>query len=277
MLISSAAKSVKGKASAHNQDSIYCNDEAGVWLLADGMGGHTAGREASRLICRDLPKLLLAGNNAHESIRLCHNRLIMSTSDELSRKGMGSTFLLVVKDRPVPETISQAPNAPLQEQTFHIFWVGDSRAYIADNQKLSPVTKDHSVVQNLIDLQLLDEKGARSHPERNLLTQCLGGNQINPPQIGSVTVKISKREHILMCSDGLYNELTNEEIYDFMGLNESYDEIVCGLINEVEQRQGRDDVSVILLGQPIAQLTKSEWVSSRFFKPIKNILALFKA
>lgn len=277
MLLSSSAKSVKGKASAHNQDSIYCNDEAGIWLLADGMGGHTAGREASQLICRDLPKLLLAGNDAQDSIRLCHNRLIASTSDVLNRKGMGSTLLLIIKDRLEQETSSESPNSLLPDQTFHIFWVGDSRAYTADKEKLSAVTKDHSVVQNLIDLQLLDEKSARNHPERNLLTQCMGGNQINAPQIGSAKVSIKKHERILMCSDGLYNELTKEEIYGFIGLKENYDEIVDGLTNEVEQRQGRDDVSVILIGQPIVQVKKRERVSSRFFRSIKNILALFKA
>lgn len=239
----SSSKTVQGLNRTHNQDSIYCNDNAGIWILADGMGGHAAGQEASSLVCEELSKLMLTGYDAKQSIERCHQVIYESQINDPTLKGMGSTLLLAYTDHGSP---LQSVSGHIKD-TIKIHWVGDSRAYLIKPTSICALTKDHSIVQNLIDLKLLDEHKARAHPDRNLLTQCLGSDQVTPPHVGVTTLQLKDNERILLCSDGLHNELSDNEIFEIIKHSDDLESGIQNLIKSAQDKKGADDISAILI------------------------------
>ena len=157
MHLESCGKTSKGKVRAENQDSLFIDDERGIWLVADGMGGHASGGLASEIISIELPRLLRTGMHINKAIYQCHHHLVEVQQTRPECKDMGSTLVLGV----------------WRDNRLNIYWVGDSRAYLLNKGGLRLLTKDHSLVQKMVDLKMLNHASARSHPYKNILTQCL--------------------------------------------------------------------------------------------------------
>lgn len=227
MTVEFAGVSHPGRSRSNNEDALGWNTERGIWLVADGMGGHASGEVASVIVrdtlLADAPERDLAGLvcDAHQAIMEAAGR-----DDALD--GMGSTVVAV----------------QISDAVGHFVWVGDSRAYMLRRGELKRVTRDHSFIELLRDRDHLTEAQLRNHPNRNVVTQTLG---LGEPKPSVVDVSFRSGDVILLCSDGLNDELTDEEIAEVLRQNRAPESAARHLIDDALDRGGRDNVSVIVL------------------------------
>jgi protein phosphatase/serine/threonine-protein phosphatase Stp1 len=179
-----------GAVRSINEDRYHASDDAGLWVVADGMGGMSRGDWAAAQVVECLAAVGrqedLQGMLADTSAALRRaNDQILRESEERGEQ-MGTTVVLFV----------------LRGRNFGISWVGDSRAYLLRDRRLYRLTKDHSQVQEMIDHGLLDAAAAATHPMRNLLTRAVG--VLPSLMIDTVTDVLEPDDLVVLCSDGLY-------------------------------------------------------------------------
>jgi len=216
----------------HNEDFIVCEPDLGLWIVADGMGGHASGEVASEQSCRAIVDAVTENKSLTEAIELAHLAVKQAVADGLGGAGMGSTVVAALFD----------------QSYFQVAWVGDSRAYAWDgNDSLKQLSKDHSFVQKLIDNDAITEEQASIHPMRNVITQSLGADQIEHVNVDTYTGQLFKGQTLLMCSDGLTGELTDEQIIAILQSDGSLEDKTEELIKQAKEAGGNDNISVILI------------------------------
>ena len=213
--------------------------DRGIFVVADGMGGHAAGEVASEMavhhIARELGSLKGLGDEEvaermRQSIRTANGAIFERTLTEHDKRGMGTTVTSLV----------------LYDARFLIGQVGDSRAYLLREGKLSQVTKDHSYVQEQVDAGYLTPDQARTHPYSNVITRCVGANSDVAPDVyvGSVKAK----DLFLLASDGLTGMLEDPELHEILKQESLMpQEQVDQLINEANRHGGLDNITAILV------------------------------
>lgn len=221
----------KGHIRKGNEDSLH----AGVFyaVVADGMGGHNAGDVASRILVDHIKDFFESKNpNAITSkhIKKClfdANKKIWSNAKRNpKRKGMGTTATLAV----------------FKKNKVFIGHVGDSRAYLFSNQKLTQITKDHSYVQQLIDSGEITATQASYHPHRNVITRAMGTNI--DVKIDFYVTDIAKGDIVLLCSDGLISCVSDDDISSI--LSQNIESAADKLIDAALNCGGQDNISVVL-------------------------------
>lgn len=220
-------KTHPGKIRDHNEDAIGWDEGSAIVVLADGMGGHASGEVASDIVRNTVIERGRAGESLADAILQAHSAVQASAAEDASRSGMGST---VVAARSV------AGN-------YEIGWVGDSRAYLWRDQKLSQLTRDHSYLEWLITNGQLSEQEARNHPQKNIVTQSVG---LGEPKPDVVRGRLHSGDKILLCSDGLNDELTDAEIASLCASNSSTEAMIDALIDAALDHGGKDNVSVVV-------------------------------
>ena len=230
-----------GKIRDHNEDSvIILNNDNGEYLLAvaDGMGGHKAGEVASAIVINHLTEefyhldTLGDKDSAIEFLRNIvvdmNNKIFDYTKENPDSKGMGTTFVCAI-----------------QTKDYLLYGnIGDSSGFVIKNHKLTKVTKDHTLVNLLVSTGELTPDEAKYHPRKNVLMRALGAN--NPIEIDIFDVE-ANIDGILLCSDGLTNMLTEEQIEKVLVEDKSAEDIVKKLINKANARGGNDNISVAYL------------------------------
>ena len=230
-----------GKARRLNEDSYLA--EPGVFLVADGMGGHQAGDVASRLTVeavRDLlsdevPDISVIGDvvqRANDTVRL--------HAHESGHEGMGSTLVGAFLVR----------NA--DEDSVVIVNVGDSRCYALIDEVLHQVTKDHSHVQELVDSGEIAAETAATHPDRNVVTRAIGIEDLVAGDF--FVVPPLRRVRLLLCSDGVSGELTDDRMAEVLIANEQPDSAAEGLIAAVLEGRAGDNATAIVIDMTRASL-----------------------
>jgi PPM family protein phosphatase len=227
-MIRSAVSTSVGRVHDLNEDSLGEDPERGLWLVADGMGGHAAGEVASRVARDTLLAEVAAGQPLKEATLAAHAAVVREASANQAQQGMGTTSVALKITRGVCEMV----------------WVGDSRGYLLRAGGLRQLTKDHSFMQMLIDRQHLTEEQARTHPKRNVVTQVLG---YGDPVPDSVSCPLQTGDTLLLCSDGLYDELTDTEIAAIMNTDGDLQACVDRLVDTACDKGGRDNISAILV------------------------------
>ncbi len=249
-----AAQSVAGRVRGHNEDAVLCLPELGLWAVADGMGGHECGEVASALALDTLRQSIVAGSGLESSIHAAHQAILAAVQEEGGRR-MGSTVVAV----------------RFVDADYEVAWIGDSRAYRISLDGIERLTRDHSWVQAMIDAGELSLDEARQHPRRNIVTQCLGQGE-QALEVGRVQGSLAPGELLLLCSDGLTGELTDEQIQDVCAGAATLDELVDELIGLANRLGGKDNISCIVLGRSMAESTEidarprnflSRWLHSR--------------
>ena len=249
-----AAQSVAGRVRGHNEDAVLCLPELGLWAVADGMGGHECGEVASALALDTLRQSVVAGSGLESSIHAAHQAILAAVQEEGGRR-MGSTVVAV----------------RFVDADYEVAWIGDSRAYRISLDGIERLTRDHSWVQAMIDAGELSLDEARQHPRRNIVTQCLGQGE-QALEVGRVQGSLAPGELLLLCSDGLTGELTDEQIQDVCAGAATLDELVKELIGLANRLGGKDNISCIVLGRSMAESTEidarprnflSRWLHSR--------------
>ncbi|HEY7686184.1 MAG TPA: Stp1/IreP family PP2C-type Ser/Thr phosphatase [Gemmatimonadales bacterium] len=239
MHITCAGRSDVGIIRSGNEDNYLMVPDRGIFIVADGMGGHAAGEVASEMAVRHIARELgsLKGLGDEEvaermrmSIRTANGAIFQRTLTEHDKRGMGTTVSALV----------------LYDARFLIGQVGDSRAYLLRDGKLTQVTKDHSYVQEQVDAGYLTPEQARTHPYSNVITRCVGANSDVSPDIyvGSVKAK----DLFLLASDGLTGMLEDPELHEILKTETVMpQEQVDQLINEANRHGGLDNITAILV------------------------------
>lgn len=221
-----------GLRRALNEDTYYGDSELGLWLVADGMGGHACGEVASALARETIVREILAGTSLGQAIRLADEEIIRSSRRRNDSLPMGTTVVA----------------ARVQGNRFEVAWVGDSRAYLWRDGQLAQLSQDHSYVQELIAQGALTSEQARSHPHRNVVTQALGVTDPNQLNVETLTGELRPGMQLLLCSDGLTEEVDDRDIAAALRQEDcSAQETVDALIAAALDGGGSDNVTAILV------------------------------
>lgn len=229
----------RGLKRALNEDYglYYESSDFKIYVVADGMGGHNAGEVASKMASErivDYVKSNFSKTNEDELIATAIeevNKEIFNysmTSDNLSGMGTTVTACLITKNN------------------VYIANVGDSSCMGIKNGTIQKITKDHSLVQELIDSGTISESEAANHPKKNIITRALGTSAL--VKVDVFNVKNGEYDILLLCSDGLTNEITKEEILEIINSNSSDEKAAEELVDRAKEKGGRDNITVLLFG-----------------------------
>ena len=223
-----------GTLRKHNEDALVNRPDLGLWAVADGAGGHEAGEVASGLIARALdsipPEL-----SAEEMLTQVRTR--MAATHQALRKRMSRSGRGMVASTVVVLIVRQGHYACL--------WAGDSRAYLLREGTIAQITRDHSLVQELVDGGQITDAEAEDHPRANIITRAVGAE---PELIGldKVTDRLADGDRFLLCSDGLSKVLSGPEILEILRVDGP--ELVAErLVAAALARQARDNVTAVVL------------------------------
>lgn len=229
-----------GRKRKINQDYVYTSEQPvgnlpNVFIVADGMGGHKAGDYASKVTVETIVAEILKSQESEAVAILEHaiwtaNALIRKCAEESPElEGMGTTVVA----------------ATCEGDVLQVANVGDSRLYIANHREIRQITRDHSLVEEMVRMGGIAREEARNHPDKNIITRAVGADDIVKPDF--FTVKLNYDDIVLMCTDGLTNMLEDEEIR--MILEESRDlvEKAEELVKAANEKGGKDNISVILI------------------------------
>ena len=236
MRLRATASSDVGLRRRENEDRYALAPELGLYVVADGMGGHTAGQVASELATDAAVKAIeaLEGAQATLSEKLRHavaaaNRAIFTTAQRRPEyAGMGTTVVALLAD---------GERAALAH-------VGDSRAYLVRGGRIRQLTDDHSIVGELLRRREISEDDAREHPHRHVLTRALGVREFVEPDLAELTP--SEGDVFALCSDGLTNHLEDHEIAKLVSESGELDETCEGFVHLANRRGGEDNITVVL-------------------------------
>ena len=230
-----------GKVRSHNEDSVTIqnkNNKEFVLAIADGMGGHKAGEVASKIaidhIINSFSKINTIGtkenaiNWLRNTVSEINEQIFEYAHTHEESKGLGTTLVVAIKT----------------EDYILYGNIGDSSGFVIKNGILHKATKDHTYVNMLLNSGKISEEAARNHPGKNLLTRALGAN--DPIEIDIFDIDTSIKG-IFLCSDGLTNMLSTEQIEKTINSNLSIEEVVIKLIKKANSRGGTDNISIAYL------------------------------
>jgi len=240
-----------GRKRQLNEDVFLIDEELGVYLVADGMGGHAAGEVASRLAADEIfrgfsnrssltqetwpehwdMQRSVAGNFLVDAVLAGHERVTNAVNRDQNLKGMGTTVVVAVH--------------PAASRNLVVCHVGDSRAYRLRHNRLEILTEDHSWVHEQVAAGFLTEEAARTHPLKNVVTQALGGSA--EPKVELLETEMMKGDVYLLCSDGLNSMLADDEICALLAEDVPLDDRAKKLIDSANERGGNDNITVVLL------------------------------
>lgn len=243
MRLEFGAYSHRGKVREKNEDSYYvpsCKYNVdGLFMVADGMGGHNAGEVASKMMIReiadyfrqhyvDISKEDDIRNLMLDSVRRANKIVYDFSMTEEKYEGMGTTLTM----------------AYFFEGKLRISHVGDSRAYIIRNDTIDQITRDHSLVQELLENGSITMEEVDSHPQRNVITRALGTDE--DVKIDYYEEELLENDIVLLCTDGLINHVNIEEIKNLTVDSESLSDLAKILIVKALDDGGTDNITVIV-------------------------------
>lgn len=237
-----------GLTRAHNEDYFEIDPQHRLYVVADGMGGHSHGEVASQLAVNSIrdfiaktadkdttwpfgmdARLERHSNLLKMAVRMAHEHVLRAISRDGSLYGMGTTVVGLL----------------LAGQTAAVAHVGDSRAYRLRAGRLEQLTQDHTWVNEQVVAGFLSKEQARSHPLKNVVTRALGGE--SDVLVDVRELEVQSGDLFLLCSDGLTGMLSDSDIRDRLASGRSLHEICRTLINDSNARGGIDNVTVVLL------------------------------
>ncbi len=238
MHITCAGRTDVGVIRSGNEDNYIVVPDRGIFVVADGMGGHAAGEVASemavRYVARELGSLRGLGDEQvadrmRTAIRGANGAIFQRTLTEPDKRGMGTTVTALV----------------LYDARFLIGQVGDSRAYLLRDGKLVQLTKDHSYVQEQVDAGYLTPDQARAHPYSNVITRCVGANSDVIPDVYAGALK--PMDLFLLASDGLTGMVEDPDLVQVLKSGRTPQEQVDALISEANRHGGLDNITAVVV------------------------------
>jgi PPM family protein phosphatase len=241
----------KGLRRTSNEDSHCERPEIGLFVVADGMGGHVAGEVASREAVDAIqafiadtasadknrtwpfpfePNLSLEANRLKAAFRLANRKIAAAIADSTELRGMATTASALLAGK----------------QSACVAHVGDSRVYVLRDGNLEQLTHDHSWVEEQVRAGTMTPTAARQHPWRNVVTRALSGGE--DPEVDVTEVTPMAGDRYLLCSDGLFSVITDQQIAELLGdHNRSLQDICEALIAAANAGGGPDNITAVVL------------------------------
>jgi len=267
-----ASLSHPGMVRSHNEDTVFVDADAGLAVLADGMGGYSAGEVASgiavNVVSNGLMPELRAGRELSKvdvQSGLTHAALLLSQNIAAANKGIYEAAQARPECAGMGTTIVAALFHGNRVSIGHI---GDSRCYRLRAEKFEQLTHDHSLLQEQIDSGQLTAEQARYSLNKNLVTRALGIEAIVPADIAEY--RLEADDIYLLCSDGLTDMVEPEVVHEILGAKRNeLPEAAADLVELANRNGGRDNISVVLVRVPADFLPQSGW-AQRFLAKRKT-------
>ena len=229
-----------GQKRTVNQDFVFTSETPvgnlpNLFVVADGMGGHKAGDFASSYAVEVLLSTIREDENSNPvkiiraAIETANTQLLREASDNEAMSGMGTTMVLVT----------------IVGHYAYVANVGDSRLYLIDENKISQITKDHSLVEEMVRMGEISRDDARNHPDKNIITRALGAGR--DVDVDFFDVRMTPGDILLLCSDGLSNMVPDEDIRQVILTSETLEEAGRRLVSMANDNGGRDNIAVVLV------------------------------
>jgi len=250
MKLSWAVRTDPGLRRTSNEDSYCTRPELGLYIVADGMGGHVAGEVASRVAVETIqnfisetagadknrtwpfpfePEISLEGNRLKAAFKLANRQIANAMADSADLRGMATTASAVL----------------VGKNSACVGHVGDSRVYGLRDGTLRQITDDHSWVEEQVRAGTMSASAARQHPWRNVVTRALSGG--NDPEIDTVELSPAMGERFLLCSDGLSGVVPNDTIARILSTTNGLEAMCEQLIAAANEGGGPDNITVLVL------------------------------
>ena len=235
-----AAVSDVGRVRDTNEDSVFCDAEAGVFVVADGMGGHAAGEVASA-IASEMIGVRLCGMEAGDGLEEARarfrqafleagNEIVRQAEQDRSRDGMGTTATVLVL-RP--------------DDNWVVGHIGDSRAYVLRDSRLHRITTDHSWVEEQIERGMISRDQAFRHPQSNIITRALGTDPTPVPDL--YTGSLGGNQRYLLCTDGLTDMIDESRVELILRNVQGPEPAASRLVSEANLAGGSDNVTALVV------------------------------
>jgi serine/threonine protein phosphatase PrpC len=238
-----------GRKRKHNEDAFAMDVTEGLFIVADGMGGHAAGEVASKITVETIGEFIAATRQKEEAtwpfkynheldfnsnrlavaIEKANERVMAAVAAQPWLKGMGTTVVAGL----------------LNEKIISLAHVGDSRAYLFRDGQLSRLTDDHSWVHEQVTAGILTEEEAKTHPLKNVVTRALGGGPSVSPDLQELV--FSPGDRFLFCSDGLTTMVSDEEIHDTAAAVQAPQPLCQKLVDMANEKGGVDNITVVVV------------------------------
>lgn len=232
-----------GKVREINQDAYFYleDDKLPIFIIADGMGGHKAGEVASNTAISTIvshyqenKQKIIDGEMfipefINESVSLANEKLIYESENDDELKGMGTTITMCL----------------ILEKELYIGHVGDSRAYLLRDNKLTQLTQDHSLVGELLRTGSITKEEALNHPKKNVILRAIGTDKELKTDV--FTKDLKAKDKIILCTDGLTNMVSEERILETINMEDDPSEICTKLVNISNEIGGIDNTTIMLI------------------------------
>lgn len=250
MPVSSGSATDKGLRRPANEDNLLVRGDLGLFVVADGMGGHAAGEIASQVAVEEIGAFVEAtvempsnetwpvpfdtresvdANRLRAAFCMANDRLAARIGASRELRGMATTAVAMLVD----------------EDAGSLAHVGDSRAYLLRRGRIERLTRDHSWVEDQIRAGALSEAAARRHPWRNVVTRALSGAEDLDVDIQEL--RLEPRDRVLLCTDGVFSVLTDDRIGDVLGRAAGLDDLCRVLIDETNAGGGPDNATAVVV------------------------------
>jgi serine/threonine protein phosphatase PrpC len=228
-----------------NQDAIYMSDQLNFFIVADGMGGHNGGDIASSLAVKKAPEYLAKNKDRledpciiKEAFKFANQSIFSEASQSSHLAGMGTTMVSLY----------------FIKSNLHIANVGDSRAYLLNKGSLFQISKDHSLVQEKVNLGIYTRQEAALDRHKNVLVRTIGFE--DEVEVDLFDYKVTRNDVLLICSDGLHGKVSDRDIHHLLttkipdpakATQDDLDKLVDALIAQANKNGGQDNISVIIV------------------------------
>ncbi|MBO6137369.1 MAG: Stp1/IreP family PP2C-type Ser/Thr phosphatase [Lachnospiraceae bacterium] len=223
-----------------NQDYVFCSEEGvgnlpNLFIVADGMGGHNAGDYASSFATNFVVEEIRSSDEKNpiklirSAIEKANEKLLEDASSHPDKDGMGTTF--------VAATV-------MEDGYLYVANVGDSRLYLV-SEGLTQITRDHSLVEEMVRAGKLDKEAARLHPDKNIITRAVGA--VRNLKVDFFDMKLKSGDRFFMCTDGLSNMVSEAGINEVLDEDRSIEATVNALVDKANECGGKDNIAVILV------------------------------
>lgn len=232
-----------GRKREVNQDYVYVTDKPvghvpNLFVVADGMGGHKAGDFASKYAVQVLeehvrnhsgmgPELIIT-----DAVREANRKIVEKAKQDTGLEGMGTTLVV----------------ATIIEHTLYFANVGDSRLYLIRDE-IKQLSKDHSLVEEMVRLGGINEEEVKHHPDKNIITRAIGAK--DDVEVDFFEYRLQKGDIILMCTDGLTNMVDDDEIFRIVKGGRDVVETAMQLVEKANENGGKDNIGIVLV-EPFA-------------------------
>jgi len=241
----------------NNEDCFLSAPDADLWVVADGMGGHEAGEVASAIVRETFENFAKKALpfSLTDAIQKSHQTILSSAEKGIGAHGMGSTVVALLS----------------QKKNYQVAWVGDSRAYLwtpgESGGELTRLTTDHSYVQMLYVSGAITAEEVETHPDKNIITQCLGMQELAQVKVDLTQGQWQENQWILLCSDGLSDELSDTSIAQILEHCPNTLTAVDQLLHEALTSGGNDNITLQIIRSPVVK----EQIINKFWQWIPTL------